>query len=232
MTDEENEAIIDFEREVEDGRLLESDIVLSLDTGLIIKNLLKKQEKEIKHQKEKRENQRKELSILNAKQIEFNKLVNTVNSYKGQFKRQQKEIEELRNEVMEKELMIDGMKEDRRIAVEEIQEQYYVSKDKIKAKIEELDKQEQDLQNSISDEEREEYSDASISWELMDIHTRREVLKQLLDEVEIKDNKEIIKPLDPNEVYFKDGTELVYKLMYNKINELAMTVNKIMEEKK
>ena len=105
-------------------------------------------------------------------------------------------------------------------------------KDKIKAKIEELDKQEQDLQNSISDKEREEYSDASISWELMDIHARREVLKQLLDEVEIKDNKEIIKPLDPNEVYFKDGTELVYKLMYNKINELAMTVNKIMEEKK
>ena len=51
MTDEENEAIIDFEREVEDGRLLESDIVLSLDTGLIIKNLLKKQEKEIEELK-------------------------------------------------------------------------------------------------------------------------------------------------------------------------------------
>ena len=97
MTDEENEAIIDFEREVEDGRLLKSDIVLSLDTGLIIKNLLKKQQKEIEHQKEKRENQKKELAILNAKQVEFNKLVNTVNSYKGQFKRQQKEIEELKD---------------------------------------------------------------------------------------------------------------------------------------
>lgn len=46
--------------------------------------------------------------------------------------KQSKEIEELRNEVMEKELIIDGMKEDRRIAVEEIQEQYYISKDKIK----------------------------------------------------------------------------------------------------
>ena len=56
-----------------------------------------------------------------------------------------------------------------------------VPKDKIKAKIEELDKQEEDLQNSISDEEREEYSDASISWELMDIHTRREVLQSLLE---------------------------------------------------
>ena len=33
--------------------------------------------------------------------------------------------------------------------------------DKIKAKIEELDKEEEDLQNSISDEEREEYSDGN-----------------------------------------------------------------------
>ena len=55
--------------------------------------------------------------------------------------KQSKEIEELKNEVMEKELIIDGMKEDRRIAVEEIQEQYYVSNDKIKAKIEELKKE-------------------------------------------------------------------------------------------
>ena len=52
--------------------------------------------------------------------------------------KQSKEIEELKNEVMEKELIIVGMKEDRRIAVEEIQEQYYISKDKIKAKIEKL----------------------------------------------------------------------------------------------
>lgn len=52
----------------------------------------------------------------------------------------EKEIEELKNEVMEKELIIDGMKEDRRIAVEEIQEQYYISKDKIKAKIEYYEK--------------------------------------------------------------------------------------------
>ena len=59
-------------------------------------NLIEKQQKEIEHQKEKRENQKKELAILNAKQIEFNKLVNTVNSYKGQFKRQQKELEELK----------------------------------------------------------------------------------------------------------------------------------------
>lgn len=100
----------------------------------IVLNLIEKQSKEIEHQIEKRANQRQELAILNAKQIEFNKLVNTVNSYKGQFKRQQKEIEELTNEVMEKELIIDGMKEDRRIAVEEIQEQYFVSKEESEQK--------------------------------------------------------------------------------------------------
>ena len=49
-------------------------------------------------------------------------------------RKQSKEIEELTNEVMEKELIIDGMKEDRRIAVEEIQEQYFVSKEESEQK--------------------------------------------------------------------------------------------------
>lgn len=56
-------------------------------------NLIQTQQAEIEHQKERRENQKKELSILNEKQKEFNKLRNTVNSYRGQFKRQQAEIE-------------------------------------------------------------------------------------------------------------------------------------------
>ena len=47
----------------------------------------------------------------------------------------------------------------------------------------------------------------------------------------IKELKKI-RLLDPEVSYFKDGTELVYKLMYDKINELAMTINKIMEEQK
>ena len=64
-----------------------------LDCIETILNLLQTQQAEIEHQKEKRENQKKELSILNEKQKEFNKLRNTVNSYKGQFKRQQAEIE-------------------------------------------------------------------------------------------------------------------------------------------
>jgi len=99
----------------------------------IVVNLIEKQSKEIEHQKEKRENQKKELAILNAKQVEFNKLVNTVNSYKGQFKRQQKEIEEL--------------KEDNKHQWEErckltFELENSTSNDKIKAKIEETNNEE------------------------------------------------------------------------------------------
>lgn len=52
---------------------------------------------------------------------------------------------------------------------------------KVKSKIEELNKKEQKLQNSISAEEREEYSDANISWDLMDINIKREVLQDLIE---------------------------------------------------
>ena len=58
-------------------------------------DLYNKEKKEIEHQKEKMENQKKELAVLNAKQVEFNKLLNTVKSYKGQFKRQQKIINKM-----------------------------------------------------------------------------------------------------------------------------------------
>ena len=58
----------------------------------IVLNLVKKQQEEIEHQIEKRNNQKVELAILNEKQKEFNKLTNTVKSYEGQFKRQQKEL--------------------------------------------------------------------------------------------------------------------------------------------
>lgn len=59
-------------------------------------------------------------------------VLNACKEAKNLIEKQSKEIEELKNEIMEKELLIDGMKEDRRIAVEEIQEQYFISKDKIK----------------------------------------------------------------------------------------------------
>lgn len=67
--------------------------------------------------------------------------------------KQQKEIEknkELEMQLLEKDLYIDGLKEDRRIAIEEIQEEYYSSKDKIKEKIEEY---EDILQSSIIKED-------------------------------------------------------------------------------
>ena len=45
----------------------------------------------------------------------------------------------------------------------------------------------------------------------------------------IEDEKEIqsIETLNPHDEYFRDGTELVYKLMYDKINEIAMKVNQL-----
>lgn len=51
----------------------------------------------------------------------------------------------------------------------------------VEEKIEELNKEEQELQDSISDEEREEYSDANISYQLMDIEVKRSVLQELLE---------------------------------------------------
>lgn len=54
--------------------------------------------------------------------------------------------------------------------------------------------------------------------------------EELNYEVEIiEDEKEIqsIETLNPHDEYFRDGTELVYKLMYDKINEIAMKVNQL-----
>ena len=55
-----------------------------------------------------------------------------------------------------------------------------IPKSKVEEEIDKLNKKEKDLQNSISDEEREEYSDANISFDLMDIDIRRETLQSLL----------------------------------------------------
>ena len=56
-------------------------------------NMIKEKDREIEHQIEKRNNQKAELSILNEKQKEMNKLMNTAKSYKGMFKKLQKESE-------------------------------------------------------------------------------------------------------------------------------------------
>lgn len=59
---------------------------------------------------------------------------------------------------------------------------YVIPKSLIKETIEKLNKEEQELQDSISDKEREEYSDANIGFQLMNIEIRRNVLKKLLGE--------------------------------------------------
>ena len=61
-------------------------------------NLITKLQKEVEHQKEKRENQKTELAILNEKQKEMNKLKNTVSSYCGMFRKQEREIRKLQKE--------------------------------------------------------------------------------------------------------------------------------------
>lgn len=100
MTDKQKEAIEFFKNDIEkrkQGKNYFVDyekVMIYEETAL---NLIQTQQAEIEHQKEKRENQKKELSILNEKQKEFNKLRNTVNSYKGQFKRQQAEIDLLKD---------------------------------------------------------------------------------------------------------------------------------------
>ncbi len=51
-------------------------------------------------------------------------------------------------------------------------------------------------------------------WE-MDFMTKIKIL-----------DKPIIEELNPRECYFKDGTELVHKKMYDKINEIVRRINK------
>jgi len=130
LSDEEKKAIESL-IEIREFANLSSNLntkINQLNAIDIILNLIEKQQKEIEHQKEKRENQKKELAILNEKQKEFNKLVNTVNSYKGQFKRQQKEIEKLKKYEEGYKLLTYSLNN-------------YISNDKIKAKIEELERE-------------------------------------------------------------------------------------------
>lgn len=51
------------------------------------------------------------------------------------YQKEKEKNKELEMQLLEKDLYIDGLKEDRRIAIKEIQEEYYISKDKIKEKM-------------------------------------------------------------------------------------------------
>lgn len=108
MSEEEKviELIKQYRNEIKDKDIKP---VFILDTAL---NLINKLHKEIDHQKEKRENQKTELAILNEKQKDMNKLINDVKSYKGQFERQEREITKLQKENKEKDKQIDLMAEE------------------------------------------------------------------------------------------------------------------------
>lgn len=88
----------------------------------------------------------------------------------GELREKVKELEEENKLILNSKVGVDLSYED------------YIPKQKIKDKIEKLNRKEQELQNSISEEEREEYEDANISYLLCDIEIRREVLQELLQE--------------------------------------------------
>ena len=72
--------------------------IYNKDLKIILEHILsdyKRVLKENEHKTEKIENQKAELAILNEKQKDFNKLQNTLSSYKGQFRRQEKENEKI-----------------------------------------------------------------------------------------------------------------------------------------
>lgn len=94
MTEEERKTIEFLQKEykklIEEGNIL---FPLYKNQANTILNLIAKLQKENERQIEKRNNQRVELTILNEKQKEMNKLINDVKSHNGQFKRQEKEIQ-------------------------------------------------------------------------------------------------------------------------------------------
>lgn len=81
--------------------------------------------KENEHKTEKIENQKAELAILNEKQKDFNKLQNTLKSYKGQFRRQEKENEKINS-------LIKKLKEDSKEQqwIQTVDDEYLASSDK------------------------------------------------------------------------------------------------------
>lgn len=109
---EQEEAIKYFENKIKDvkpeyietyvdGKLIRSETISlkmrfdkeDADKMQTVLSMLKEKDAKIEHLEEKRENQKAELAILNEKQKEMNKLINTVSSYKGMFKKEQKENE-------------------------------------------------------------------------------------------------------------------------------------------
>lgn len=141
------------------------------------------------------------IGITTSQHNKLRKAMQNILSEREQDKARIKELENrLRN--INTYILINGIDEPLKTATQikvENQQQYIIQEkinllkkklensiptQKIKDKIEELNRKEQELQNSITEEEREEYSDANISFQLCDIEIRREVLQELLQERE------------------------------------------------
>lgn len=120
-------------------------------------NLTTKLQKEVEHQKEKRENQKTELAILNEKQKDMNKLINDVKSYKGQFKRQEKQIRELQKENKEKDKYIKHS--------EEITTEMNEDINKLLIEIKEKDKQIDELVKYIDSNNYVDNEECQFQWD-------------------------------------------------------------------
>lgn len=143
-------------------------ILLFLSILLDYKRVLKENE----HKTEKIENQKAELAILNEKQKDFNKLQNTLSSYKGQFRRQEKEIEELKGLIAHKNEYTKKLEED----LFENSNNYVIPIQKVKDKIREEEK-----------ENKEKYGNCLITMyedELVNRDIR--ILQELIEEREKK----------------------------------------------
>ena len=134
--------------------------------------------KENEHKTEKIENQKAILAILNEKQKDLNKLQNTLSSYKGQFRRQEKENKALKqeNEHLHREI-------NRRIKLkienEKIVDTQFIYKQKIKDKIEEFDIAISECE--YSDDDDEEYKEAVEKDKLCLLNQKR-ALQELIEE--------------------------------------------------
>lgn len=80
------------------ARLSSNRVVISETDLETVLNMLKEKDSKIEYLEEKRNNQKQELEILNEKQREMNKLINTVSSYKGMVKKLEKENKTLKRD--------------------------------------------------------------------------------------------------------------------------------------
>ena len=95
MSEEEKEAIEDFKREYNDGRILKSDIIIELDTARIVIALIDKLQKENQELKEENTELENELSKLQCDYRQLHKgdeqLYNKINKFIGEIKEAIKE---------------------------------------------------------------------------------------------------------------------------------------------